>query len=284
MIRQIIILFIVLANLASCTAQNNSKITVSYKDQNIREKHHSLDIYPAQGNLRPVVVFVHGGGWLLGDKGTKMNNKVSLFQNLNYVLVSVNYRLSSFFSKKIQYPDHTNDVADAVQWIYQNIHKYGGDQNNIALLGHSAGAQMVSLLGTSEDFLPKRGIALNKIKGIISLDTEGYDVYGLGVENVNIYRRIFGDNPDVWKHASPVYQVEKNNNYPPFLIAYRGEAFRQTMAEKFASKLRSAGTEASTFSAEPYSHFEVNNKFGEKNEAVVTPKVVEFLKRIFSQK
>ena len=53
------------------------------------------------------------------------------------------------------------------------------------------------------------------------------------------------------------------------------------MARNFADKLRSTGSKAETFSAEPYSHFEVNNKFGEKGESVVTPKVMEFLKKVF---
>ena len=268
-----------------CSAQTQKKVTVRYKtEENVPEKRHSLDIYRAKGGDRPVVIFVHGGGWLLGDKDNKITNKVKVFSELNYVFVSVNYRLSSFFSKKTQYPEHPNDVADAVLWTFQNIGKYGGDRNKIVLMGHSAGAQMVSLLGTSERFLPERGIQLNKIKGVISLDTEGYDVYGLGMENVNIYRRIFGDVPKIWKDASPLYQVEQGKQYPPFLIAWRGESFRKSMAENFAQKLRNSGTTAETFSAEPYSHFEVNNKFGAPDDEIVTPRVLGFLKEIFAER
>lgn len=259
------------------------KTTVQYKQADgVKAAKLSLDIYnTAIGGNKPVVVFVHGGGWLLGDKATKIRHKVALFESLGYVFVSVNYRLSSLFNKKTQYPAHTNDVADAIQWVYNNIGKYGGNRDKIVLLGHSAGAQMISLLATSDAFLPHRNINPNSFKGIISMDTEGYNVYEMGKAGAKIYQRIFGDNPEIWKEASPVLQVRADKTYPDFLIITRGNPYRITMSQAFAEKLKSSGTTIQLINAKPYGHFKVNNILGKKNDTIVTPAVVSFLKQAF---
>lgn len=263
----------------NCKGQNYAKSTIHYKsDPNIKDKYHELDIYTTGGHGKSVIIFVHGGAWLLGDKSTKIKAKANYFTGKNYVFVSVNYRLSSFFNKKTQYPLHTEDVADAVAWVYRNITKYGGNPDKIILLGHSSGAQMVSLLGTSPEFLPKRNLPLERIQGIISVDTEGYDVYGMGQAEVNIYRRIFGDDELTWKHASPLLQIASGKKYPPFLIVKRGKPYRHEMAEKFAEKLRQGGTEVTVITADEYSHFESNNVIGKDKDNIITPAIESFLK------
>jgi acetyl esterase/lipase len=157
--------------------------TIQYKtingvDQNLL----SLDIYHFRQTTpsTPVVIWVHGGGWVTGDKSNQLNNKLNLFSSLGYLFVSINYRLSpsdtSFSTSRIMYPTHNEDVADAVKWVYDNVKNFGGNKEKIVIMGHSAGAHLVSLTGTSSTFLPARGIALNAIKGIVSIDTEGYDV------------------------------------------------------------------------------------------------------------
>ena len=275
-----IIYGLLFAGIAFAGCSSVQKTTVRYKQtENVKDKKQSLDIYNAQPNTRkPVVIFVHGGGWLLGDKSTKIKRKVALFKKMGYVFVSVNYRLSSFFNKKTQYPDHTNDVADAVKWVYDNISTYGGDKNKMVLLGHSAGAQMISLLATSDKFLPSRGVDAEAFKGIISMDTEGYDVYGMCNAGVKIYKRIFGNDSQKWKEASPILQVKPNQKYPDFLIVMRGKPYRIQMANDFAAKLREGGTNAKLVSADPYGHFKVNNFLGSKKDKTVTPEVIEFLK------
>lgn len=260
------------------------KITVQYKEFEKKNDELALDIYLVQnGRQLPVVVFVHGGAWILGDKQTKIQPKAALFNAQNYIFVSVNYRLSSFFNTKVQYPSHPNDVADAVKWLHDHIAEYGGNPANMVLMGHSAGAQIVSLLGTSETFLPKRGIPVNTIKGIISIDTEGYDVEGMGNEGVKIYRRIFGEHAQQWREASPLANVRTGNQYPPFLVATRGQSYRKEMSLKFVNALEGAGAEAKLIDVDPYSHFESNNKIGTAGETIITPHILSFLKENFSR-
>ncbi|MDX9975652.1 MAG: alpha/beta hydrolase, partial [FCB group bacterium] len=117
----------------------------------------SLDIYtlsPKPEAPAPVLIWVHGGGWSIGDKSYHMEYKPALFTGEGYCLVSINYRLSprpfSDDPGRIKYPVHEQDVASAIAWVQEHIAQYGGDPSRIALLGHSAGAHLVSIVSTDE--------------------------------------------------------------------------------------------------------------------------------------
>jgi acetyl esterase/lipase len=134
---------------------------------------------------KPVMIWVHGGGWRSGDKTNQMDYKIPYFINENWIFVSVNYRLSPYDipdlpedlnPNRIKYPVHSQDVAAAVAWVHNNIEKYGGNPNQISLMGHSAGANIVSTIGTNETFLKEHGLNLSVLQHIISLDTAAYDI------------------------------------------------------------------------------------------------------------
>ncbi len=94
------------------------KQTIPYKSvPNVAANLLSLDLYSYANtsSLKPIVLYVHGGGWSTGDKANKMENKVALSHSLNYLFVSVNYRLSPTYldlanSNRVKYPDHNQDV------------------------------------------------------------------------------------------------------------------------------------------------------------------------------
>ena len=123
----------------------------------------SLDVYVPDntGHPLPVVIYVHGGAWSAGDKA-RMHSKAQFFTDSAYDFVSVNYRLSpdtpdTSDHNRVKYPDHPIDCAKAVRWIYDNIYQYHGDCEKMSLIGHSAGAHLVSLLATNEKFLHLAG-------------------------------------------------------------------------------------------------------------------------------
>ena len=133
----------------------------------------SLDVYYTDptGAKRPVMIYVHGGGWIGGDKA-HVGAKPEFFTQAGYVFVSVNYRLSP----QAKFPAHVQDVASAILWAMKTIAQYGGDPNQIYLMGHSAGGQLVTLVATDEQYLKADGAGLSLIKGVISLDTAAYDI------------------------------------------------------------------------------------------------------------
>lgn len=281
---------------AACTeedtiASGNSgyiKNTVQYKsapgvDPNLL----SLDIYHF-GNaavLKPVVIYIHGGGFAVGDKANKLTNKTNLFSSLDYIFVSINYRLSpevySTDPNRVMYPIHNTDVADAVKWIYDNIADYGGDRQKMALLGHSAGAQLAALTGTSNRFLPGRGLALNTLKGVACIDTEGYDVVARCTENNEVYLNAFGQTNTYWVEASPVNNLFATTQYPAFFIAKRGSNARIGYADVFISKLRDVGVAVSELTANQYDHEGINDAIGAPGETVVTEPLKAFFSRSF---
>ena len=260
------------------TIQYNNSITIN---TNLV----SLDVYGLLpvSSLRPVIIWVHGGAWAIGDKSNSLSNKLSLFNQLQYVFVSVNYRLSpaivSTDPNRIKFPTHNNDVADAVKWVIDNIASYGGDNNKIVLLGHSAGAHLVSLTGSSQQFLPARGIALNKIKGIASIDTEGYDVPSQSGEV--IYQNAFGTDYTIQMQASPIYNLAAGNSYPKFFVAKRGSASRIAFANNFITKLQSVGVQVSQVDGSQYDHEGINDAIGNPNDTVITPALKLFLTSCF---
>ncbi len=196
---------------------NDLTITIEYKQINGTAPNLlSLDIY-YNSNVdvqKPVIIYVHGGGWCKGDKSNKIENKVNLFRSLNYIFVSVNYRLSPFpfdisNNNRIKYPDHNVDIADALLWINDNIGQYGGNKHKIVLLGHSAGAHLVALTGTNKRFLKSKGLSLESIKGVAVIDTEGFDIKEqiANGNNQNMYINAFGTDSIQNIDASPIYNV-----------------------------------------------------------------------------
>ena len=87
----------------------------------------------------PVLLFVHGGGFVRGDKKTTDNMVVWGAWN-GMVGIDINYRLAP----KDTWPAGAEDLKSAVAWTRANIAKYGGDPNHIIIWGHSAGANHVS--------------------------------------------------------------------------------------------------------------------------------------------
>lgn len=246
----------------------------------------SLDLYSYADRsvLKPVVLYVHGGGWATGDKANKMANKVALFNSLKYLLISVNYRLSPSVldltnTTRVKYPDHSNDLADAIKWVVDSIGHYGGDATRIVLLGHSSGAQLVALMGTSQLFLPARHVALPVIKGIASIDTEGYDVPSQSSEP--IYQNAFGTDPAVHLEASPLHQLSSAYRYPNFFIAKRGTPARLALADRFIGQLITTGVKVSQVTGSQYDHEGINEAIGDPGDMVITPALKAFLQTCF---
>ena len=265
-----------------------TKATVIYKTiSGIDPDLLSIDIYHFGQTTAtsPVVIYVHGGAWAIGDKASSLDNKINLFSSLGYMLVSINYRLSpstaSTDPNRIMYPTHNNDVADAVKWIYDNINIYGGNKLKIALLGHSAGAHLVSLTGTSNSFLPARSISLNTIKGVASIDTEGYDVAFQCNDNNAYYLNAFGNANTNWNAASPINNLFSGTAYPKFFIAKRGTASRIAVSDAFITKLQSVGITVSQVTGSQYDHEGINNAIGAPGETAITEPLKAFLVQCF---
>lgn len=102
---------------------------------------HRIDIYhpDAPGTGRPVLVFLHGGGFIRGDKSDRANLGYWGAKQ-GFVTALMNYRLAP----EAQWPAGGQDVAAAWLWLRENCAHFGGDLNAIVLAGESAGAAHVA--------------------------------------------------------------------------------------------------------------------------------------------
>lgn len=274
---------------APASQYENLLATVAYKKNDAIESNLlSLDIYynNSKEEKKPVVIWVHGGAWSSGDKSMQIENKVNLFRRLDYVFVSINYRLSPFpfeinNPNRIMYPVHNQDIADAIRWVYDNIGEYGGNSNKIALLGHSAGAHLVSLIGTNSSFLENVELNFSHIKGVAAIDTEAYDVIGKTQNNSSLYLNAFGANRNYNLEASPIYNIRNGVSYPNFFIAKRGDVERITIANNFIDKLMANGVSVSEIDGSTYDHQGINNAIGAPNEFLVSNALEFFLQSCF---
>lgn len=114
-----------------------------------RGRRFCLDIYRsrevaragADAPRRPVLLYIHGGGWVIGNKGQQGLLTVNHMAARGWVCFSANYRLSPWAT----FPDHLIDVKRAIAWVREHAAEYGGDPDFIVLAGGSAGAHLASL-------------------------------------------------------------------------------------------------------------------------------------------
>ena len=244
----------------------------------------SVDVYPPKsGCPAPIVVWVHGGAWQVGDKSNQMANKVRLLNELGYVVVSVNYRLTDpAAADPVQYPTHAEDVAAAIAWVHDRIGKFGGDPERIALMGHSAGAQIVAYIATDPQFLAAHDLALDDLACVAPIDTEGFDVTRQGQRGTQLYLDAFGTDPETWAEASAINHVKAGAGIPPHLLVRRGTLPRQRQLEAYANALTAAGVPVKIVDARGLSHNQVNTQIGVPGDEVMTPAVTSFLAECFA--
>ncbi|CDX23217.1 conserved exported hypothetical protein [Mesorhizobium sp. ORS 3324] len=226
-----------------------------------------LDIYAREGAKgRPVVLFIHGGAWRIGNRNN-VNAKPAFLLDNGFVFVSIDYRMLPEADVATQ----ANDVEKAYAYVRANIAAYGGDPNRIAVMGHSAGCHLAALAGL-------RG-GLPGVAALVLDDTEAYDIVALakaqGGRLRPVYAQAFSD-PSQWRALSPATYVGTAKHAPVF-VAYSNSPIRAAAAHQFADLLRAGGTKVTLFDGSAYSHLAINRRFGADGDAL-TAAVMAFLK------
>ncbi|MDR1631195.1 MAG: alpha/beta hydrolase [Oscillospiraceae bacterium] len=245
-----------------------TKATAQYKQTSSNPDLTSLDAYYKENTSgRPVVFFVHGGAYMIGDKSNAncYQDKAPYFTENGYVFISVNYRLSP----AVKHPAHIEDLAAAFMYVYNHAEEWGGDKDNIFIMGHSAGAQLVALLATNNSYIEAAGGSLDLIRGVVCLDTNLYN----SVADLETYRSAF-DDEDL-DDASCVKNVAAGKSIPPFLLFYRTNGDNDVQ-ELFVQTLRTAGVPAAKLEAKGDSHMDINAEIG-KNGDQKTEVIAAFL-------
>lgn len=220
-----------------------------------------FDLYAPEGGAkapRPVVFMVHGGAWRIGDKemARVVENKVARWVPRGVLFVSTNYRMLPEADVQTQ----ADDVARALARAQQEVARWGGDASRFVLMGHSAGAHLVALLGAA----PERAVGLGARPwlGVIALDSAALDVPAImHARHLPLYDEAFGRDPARWRAASPFHQLSGTPG--PFLgvcSSLRRESCAQ--AEAFAAEAKRRGGRALVLPV-ALSHREINERLGE---------------------
>ena len=246
-----------------------------------------LDFWRAKNasNPAPLVIFVHGGGWKRGSKDNATGQwKPAHYTAAGYGFASINYRLVPAATVEQQ----AADVAASLKALLDRAGELGIDRSRVVLMGHSAGAHLVALVGTDDRYLRGASLSLNDIDGVIPIDGAAYDVPAqmrqAGPMMKKTYEQAFGTEPERQRALSPTLQAAQPNA-AAFLLPHvqRKDGVRQS--NELAATLKRAGTAAETasFPGEGLrGHGEINRRMGDPDYAA-TPVVDAWLKRVFGK-
>jgi acetyl esterase/lipase len=239
---------------------------VRYNDDTLPK--HLLDIYlppNAKGKL-PLVIFIHGGGWLSNDKYADMGymkKTVSEIISSGYAMASIDYR----FSTQAVFPAQMQDCNRAISFLYDNADMYGFDKTRFAVMGFSAGGHLASLVGLSKNnnintfFMPGTSKSFY-FKAVVdfygpselilfpgSNDEKSPEALLIGAAPLS--------RPDLSEAASPVTYVDKND--PPFLIIHgeKDELVSPNQSRLLSAWLKVAGVQNELVIVKDAPHFGV---------------------------
>lgn len=190
----------------------------------------------------PVLVWVHGGAWVVGHKAQQALPMLTHMTAQGWVCVSINYRLSP----RAKFPDHLVDVKRALAWVREHIAGYGGDPDFVVLTGGSAGGHLAALAALTADTpvqacVPFYGVYdfTNRFRSRSRFEGWGYVRF--------LERRVIGvrfrDDPAAFAAASPIDQVHAGA--PPFFVIHGAHDVLAPVrdAREFVKALRAVSRE-----------------------------------------
>jgi acetyl esterase/lipase len=217
-----------------------------------------LDLYVPEnsGELMPLIVWIHGGGWM---GGSKSHCPPLPWTGKGYVVASIDYRLS----QDAKFPAQIEDCQAAIRWLRLHAKEYRIEPDRIVAWGGSAGGHLASLLGTAgdvSDWEQRLPSVSSRVQAVI-------DWYGRADLTRVSTDPTLADSPsalllggcgkevaELAKKASPILHVSKDD--PPFLIIHGTldslVPVRQSQA--FAGALKEAGVDSHLVILEGASH------------------------------
>lgn len=215
-----------------------------------------LDVYTAPGAVdAPMILMVHGGGWAFGDKSNRglVRNKVKHFVPAGVVVISVNYPLVPSVP-----PDGQADsVAAAIAYAQTHAVEWGGDPDNLVIMGHSAGGHLVALVSANSDRYPD----LRPWRGTVVLDSAALDLVARMEDRPPpLFRRAFGSDPAYWASVSPLLALHRSTE-PLLLVCASRRSDSCPQAQVFATAASSFGTEVHVL-PQHLTHRQINVRLG----------------------
>ena len=194
------------------------------------EPRHRLDVWrlPGAGPGAPVVLYLHGGSWVFGDKSQQGRPMLHEFVARGWVVVSANYRLAPAHP----WPAQMRDVVRSLDWVKGHVAEHGGDPDRVVVAGLSAGghlAALAALAGDDPAFAPEgvEGATDRSVRGAICfagvLEMTGDEGHwrglGRGLRHLLEHRVVqvpLAGHEDLYRSISPLHRITEAA--PPFLV------------------------------------------------------------------
>ena len=220
------------------------------------DERQKLDVYmPGQASEGPVPVllFFHGGYWVIGHKDL-LGFMATALTTAPALLVSVGYRLAP----GAKYPEQVNDCRSALRWVYDHIADYGGDPERIFVGGHSAGGHLAALITLQREKLTELQLPPDVIEGCFPVSGV-FDV----TETPPDRREAFLNSDDDARESSPIYNTEGNET--PFLLEIGGEDFDNLRAQhpRMLAALQKEKGYVEEMVREGHNHFQISLDHGD---------------------
>jgi acetyl esterase/lipase len=216
---------------------------------------HKLDVIVRRADPptgAPVMVYIHGGAWVIGDKREQGVPMLHELVQRGWVCVAINYRLSP----KATWPDHIVDCKRALAWVRANIHEYGGDPSFLAVSGGSAGGHLSALAALTPnvpEWQPGFEDADTSVDACIpfygvhdmtgSPEAEGAHGHGLiELLEKRVMKLPYVDNTPTYDGASPDQRITPDA--PPFFVVQgtNDTLVPPQVGRRFASRLAATST------------------------------------------
>jgi acetyl esterase/lipase len=205
---------------------------------------HRLDLYlPDDGASAAIIVFVHGGAFMGGTRQQNASVGRALARE-GLATAVVSYRLFP----QSDAAGAVEDVARATSWMIAHASAYGLNGRNVFLVGHSAGAQIVAMIGTNARYLGAFGEPLGAVRGVFAV-AGAYDVRDLSGEPDSwqkIDGHIYGETPQARTVMSPIVNIDPRSAPTVTACGTLDDPDSCDRATSFASALRAAGIPSTT--------------------------------------
>ncbi|MBG86813.1 MAG: carboxylesterase [Verrucomicrobiales bacterium] len=216
---------------------------------------------------RPVLAFIHGGGWRNGSKNGGLRRIQTYLQAGGYVGVSIGYRLTG----EVQWPAQIHDCKAAIRWLKANAKKYNLDPNRIAVHGTSAGGHLVAMLGVTGGMTDMEGQLGDHLKTdsrvacvvdyfgpteLLTMDDHPGKMKHNAMDSPE--SKLIGgaiqEHKDKTRHASPITHVSKDD--APILICHGtdDQLVPYPQSVDFHAKLKKAGVDSTLITVNGAGH------------------------------